>query len=55
MALALAWTKRAAHGYEKIVRYPDEHWTEKEVRNFIQESDEFFTLLSQYPELVQKP
>lgn len=54
MALTLVWTKRAIHGYDTIVRYLEEHWTDKEVRNFIRESEEFFTLLSEYPELVQK-
>jgi hypothetical protein len=29
-------------------------WTDKEVRNFIHESNEFFILLSEYPELLQK-
>lgn len=54
MALALVWTRRAAQGYDKIIRYLEEYWTEKEVRNFVQESEDFFTLLSQYPELLQK-
>jgi plasmid stabilization system protein ParE len=54
MALALVWTKRAIQGYDKVVRYLEEHWTEREVRNFVRESDDFFTLLSEYPELLQK-
>jgi plasmid stabilization system protein ParE len=54
MALTLVWTKRAIRGYDKIVRYLDQHWTEKEVSGFIKESDEFFSLLSQYPELLQQ-
>lgn len=54
MALALVWTKRAIHGYDKIVRYLEDNWTDKEVRNFIHESEEFFALLSEYPELLQK-
>ncbi|HEU5290275.1 MAG TPA: type II toxin-antitoxin system RelE/ParE family toxin [Cyclobacteriaceae bacterium] len=54
MALALVWTKRAIQGYDKIVHYLEEHWTDKEVRNFIHESEEFFTLLSEYPEVLQK-
>jgi plasmid stabilization system protein ParE len=54
MALALVWTKRAILGYDKIVTYLEQHWTDKEVRNFIYESDEFFALLSEYPELLQK-
>lgn len=31
-------------GYDKIVRYLEQHWTEVEIRGFIQESDEFFKL-----------
>lgn len=54
MALELVWTKRAIEGFDKIVRYLEQRWTDKEVRNFIHESDEFFTLLSQFPELLQK-
>ena len=54
MALALVWTKRAIRGYDRIVSYLEQHWTDKGVRNFIHESDEFFDLLSQYPELLQK-
>lgn len=53
MALTLVWTKRAILGYDKIVRYLEQNWTDKEVRNFVKESDEFFELLSQYPELLQ--
>jgi plasmid stabilization system protein ParE len=54
MALALVWTKRAIQGYDRIVHYLEEHWTDKEVQNFIRECDEFFMLLSEYPELLQK-
>jgi plasmid stabilization system protein ParE len=54
MALELVWTKRAIQGFDKIVHYLEENWTDKEVRNFIRESDEFFRLLSEYPQLLQK-
>ncbi len=53
MALTLVWTKRAIQGYDKIVRYLEQHWTDREVRNFIQESEQFFVLLSEYPGLLQ--
>jgi plasmid stabilization system protein ParE len=54
MALSIVWTKRAIKGYDNIVNYLEQRWTEREIRNFIQESDSFFALLSQYPELLQK-
>ena len=54
MALTLVWTKRAIQGYDNIIRYLDQNWTDTEVRKFINESEEFFSLLIQYPELLQK-
>lgn len=54
MALAIVWTKRAIQGYDKIVCYLEQHWTGKELRSFIRESNDFFTLLGEYPELLQK-
>jgi plasmid stabilization system protein ParE len=54
MALTLVWTKRAMEGYDAIVTYLEHHWSDKEVRNFIKESEEFFELLATYPELLQK-
>jgi len=53
MALEIVWTKRAESGYAKIIEYLTTHFTEKEIRKFIQESHEFFELLSQYPELLE--
>ena len=54
MALELVWTKRAAHGYDRIVRYLEEEWTEREVRNFVQNTNAFFELLKIYPEILEK-
>ncbi|MBY0432568.1 MAG: hypothetical protein K2U26_00495, partial [Cyclobacteriaceae bacterium] len=38
----------------KIINYLEQNWTDREVMNFIQESEEFFKVLSKYPELLQK-
>ena len=54
MALEIVWTKRAEQGYGRIVEYLEENWTEREIKNFIQESNAFFELLKQYPEMLQK-
>ena len=54
MALKIVWTKRAIAGYDSIITYLEEQWTEKEVRNFVQQTDEFFRLLKEYPEMLQK-
>jgi len=54
MAFQIVWTKQAAKGYDKIVKYLEENWTEIEVVNFITETDRFFKTLSQHPEILQK-
>lgn len=54
MALKIVWTKRAIAGYDSIITYLEEQWTEKEVRNFVQQTEEFFRLLKEYPEMLQK-
>jgi plasmid stabilization system protein ParE len=54
MALEIVWTKRAITGFDRIINYLQEHWTDKEIRNFIRQSQEFFDLLKQYPELLEK-
>lgn len=53
MALKIAWTKRAETGYAKIIEYLETHFTEKEIRQFVRQSHEFFELLSHYPEMLE--
>jgi len=54
MALEIVWTKRAEQGYDRAIKYLEENWTEREIKNFLQESKQFFELLKQYPEMLQK-
>lgn len=54
MALEIVWTPRAERGYEKIIAYLQENWTDREVQNFILESLRFFELLSEHPQILQK-
>lgn len=54
MALRIVWTKRAQNGFDGIVNYLEENWTEREVRNFLKQTTDFFQLLGQFPELLQK-
>jgi len=53
MGLEIKWTKRAASGYGKILKYLDKKWTSKEIENFEQEVKLFFQHLSEYPELLK--
>jgi len=54
MALKIVWTKRAISEYDKIIKYLEENWTEKEIKNFVQQTDNFLNLLKVYPEILQR-
>ena len=54
MALTIVWTKRAEHGYDRIIKYLEKNWTEREIRNFLKETEQFFELLAQYPEILHR-
>lgn len=53
MALEIAWSTRAENGYDKIMRYLAEEWTDKEISNFINETRLFLSLLEKNPKLLQ--
>jgi len=54
MALKILWTKRAISEYDKIIKYLEENWTEKEIKNFVQQTDNLLNLLKVYPEILQR-
>lgn len=54
MALEIVWTKRAIKGFEEIIEYLETHFTEREIGNFVMQSNEFFELLKQYPEMLER-
>lgn len=54
MALEIVWTPQAEKGFEKIITYIGENFTEREVQNFIRESFLFFELLTEHPEILEK-
>jgi plasmid stabilization system protein ParE len=53
MALEIVWSKRAENGYDKILRHLEEKWTEREIRNFIDETRQFLSLLEKNPHLLE--
>ena len=54
MAYQVVWTKRAIQGFDKIIEYIWQNFTEKEVIAFLKESNEFIDLLKDFPGLLQK-
>ncbi|MFP3860388.1 MAG: type II toxin-antitoxin system RelE/ParE family toxin [Bacteroidales bacterium] len=53
MAVKLVWTKKATQGYDRIIKYLEEEWSEKEVRNFVRETAHFFDLLKENPKMLE--
>jgi plasmid stabilization system protein ParE len=53
MAVKLVWTKRAIQGYDRIIKYLEEEWSEKEVRTFVRETAHFFDLLKENPKMLE--
>ncbi len=54
MALKIVWSKRAENGYDKIIQYLAEEWTDREIRNFIEETRQFLSLLEKNPHLLEQ-
>ena len=54
MALEIVWTNRAIQGFDNIISYLEENWTEREIRKFVKETNDLLELLKNYPELLQK-
>ena len=53
MALEIIWTIRAEKGFDKIVKYLEDNWTEREIKIFILEAQGFFELLKKNPKMLQ--
>lgn len=53
MALELVWTKRAEDGYDRIIKYLEKEWTDREIHNFIEETRDFLELLKKNPHLLE--
>jgi plasmid stabilization system protein ParE len=52
MACIILWTKRAEKGFNSIVDYLSDEWTEKEFRVFVKETMQFIQLLAKKPHLL---
>ncbi|MEE4177069.1 MAG: hypothetical protein V2I46_06115 [Bacteroides sp.] len=45
MGFEVIWTSRAELGYDRIITYLKEGWTEREIRNFLRDTRKFLHLL----------
>ena len=46
MAFKIGWTPPAVKGFNKIIAYLEENWTEREVSNFVKEVNGFIKVLA---------
>lgn len=53
MVLKILWTPQAEKGYDDIINYLADQWTDREIKNFIHETRQFLDLLSRNPHLLQ--
>lgn len=49
----ILWTDHALSELENTIKYLEENWTERELKNFSQELDHTIELISKSPELFQ--
>ena len=54
MALKIIWSRRAEQGYDRIVGYLIDNWSDREVSLFMQETSKFLESLSENPNMLQK-
>jgi plasmid stabilization system protein ParE len=53
MGMQVKWTTRAEKGYDNIIGYLKEKWTQREIDNFIKETRRFLKLLENNPQMLE--
>jgi plasmid stabilization system protein ParE len=54
MALTIVWTRRAEEGFDQILRYLEQNWTDREIGNFVRNTYSFLELLKMNPYLFER-
>ena len=54
MAFKIILLPRAIRGFDNIIAYIAENWTDREVTNFIDETDRFLEVLSTHPDILKR-
>jgi plasmid stabilization system protein ParE len=54
MAFKVILLPRAIRGFDKIIAYIAGNWTDREVTNFIDETNRFLEVLSTHPEILER-
>ncbi len=51
MAVVIIWSDEATKTFDKNITYLLENWTEKEIRNFLKQTNAALSRVEQYPEM----
>ena len=54
MALNVIWSPQAIQTFSEIIDYLHKNWTEKEIRNFVQQSNKIIEHICLNPEMYQE-
>ncbi len=49
MALKIIWSKEAENTFQKNIEYLQNNWTEKEILNFVRQSNHIISRIEQHP------
>jgi len=50
----IIWTAEALRNLRQIIKYPDENWSQREIKNFVRKLDKRIKLISLNPKLFPK-
>jgi len=53
MSFTIFWTTEARQSYQGILEYLQEKWTEREIKNFIQRTDDVLAFIKENPSIYQ--
>ena len=54
MVKEIRWTQEANDTFENVIKYLDQHWTEKETSKFILSTNKVIDFIAEYPNMFRK-
>ena len=53
MAYKIIWSPKAEETFEKVIEYLKENWTDKQIKNFVSETERVINLIAKNPYLFR--
>ncbi len=51
MAIVIKWTNEAKQTFDKNISYLTEEWTEREIKNFVKQTNNIISRIAAHPEM----